>query len=236
MFRYVTEYLQKEFTTVRTIKKNDDKTLLKVRHIRNGEYYFVRFGKGDPQVYRRLLNIKSKNVPEIFETASENDRFVVIEEYIPGDPLDELLKDTCFTRQETVKTAVDICRALYTLHKAGIVHRDVKAENVRIRQGTNDAILLDFDASRTMKTERERDTVQLGTAGYAAPEQYGISQTDGRADIYALGVLMNIMLTGSHPSEKLAEGRLGRIISRCTMVHPDKRYTDALRLMEALDR
>ena len=78
------------------------------------------------------------------------------------------------------------------------------------------------------------DTQILGTAGFAAPEQYGLSQTDRRADIYALGILINVMLTGQHPSQRQAEGRLGRVVERCTRVNPARRYPNVLRLMEAL--
>ena len=74
----------------------------------------------------------------------------------------------------------------------------------------------------------------LGTTGFAAPEQYGLSQTDGRADIYAMGILINVMRTGQHPSRKLAPGHLGRVVERCTQVMPQKRYPNVLRLMEAL--
>ena len=49
-----------------------------------------------------------------------------------------------------------------------------------------------------------------------------------------MGVLINVMLTGKHPSKKLAEGRMGRIVTRCTQVNPKKRYPDVLRLMEVL--
>ena len=80
----------------------------------------------------------------------------------------------------------------------------------------------------------EADTQVLGTTGFAAPEQYGLSQSDARTDIYSLGVLMNVMLTGQHPSKRLAEGRMGRIIEHCTRVNPAKRYRDVLRLMEEL--
>ena len=106
----------------------------------------------------------------------------------------------------------------------------------------DDAVLIDFDAARSFSQGRgnagenvkTQDTRILGTVGYAPPEQYGISETDYRADIYAMGVLMNEMLTGVHPSQTLAEGRWGRIISRCTMIQPDKRYNSVTELMEAL--
>ena len=68
----------------------------------------------------------------------------------------------------------------------------------------------------------------------SSPAQYGITQTDERADIYSLGVLLNIMLTGKHPSRELASGRLGRIVQKCTMVNPKKRFKNVLYLMEAL--
>ena len=71
-------------------------------------------------------------------------------------------------------------------------------------------------------------------SGGAAPEQYGLGQSDTRTDIYSLGVLMNVMLTGQHPSKKLAEGRMGRVIQRCTQVNPAKRYKDVMYLMETL--
>ena len=60
-----------------------------------------------------------------------------------------------------------------------------------------------------IKEGGSRDTRVLGTTGYAAPEQDGISQTDGRADIYALGVTMNLMLTGTHPAVTTAKNTWG---------------------------
>ena len=125
-----------------------------------------------------------------------------------------------------------VCRARWVLHSIGAVHRDVKPENIILRG--KEAVLIDFDAARFHKPELDTDTQILGTTGFAAPEQYGLSQSDIRTDIYAVGILINVMLTGQHPSKELAEGRMGWSVDRCTHVNPQRRYKNVLRLMEAL--
>lgn len=157
---------------------------------------------------------------------------LILEEYIQGDTLDFLLKDTLFTAKETQEIVTQVCQALWVLHSLGAIHRDVKPDNIILRG--DKAVLIDFDAARLYKPEEDTDTQILGTTGFAAPEQYGLSQTDQRADIFAVGVLINVMLTGKHPSKQLAPGRLGHIVARCTQVNPKNRYSDVLRLMEVL--
>lgn len=144
----------------------------------------------------------------------------------------EMLTQALFTPEETRLILRQLCHALWVLHSKGAVHRDVKPENIILRG--SDAVLIDFDAARIHKETEDGDTVVLGTAGFAAPEQYGLSQSDARSDIYALGILLNVMLTGEHPSRKLAEGRWGRIVTRCTQVNPAKRYQSVLRLLDEL--
>ena len=104
-----------------------------------------------------------------------------MEEYVEGDNLATLLSEARFTPSEARRIVSQLCSALWILHSMGIVHRDVKPENVILRG--NEAVLIDFDASRVFKNEESRDTQVLGTTGYAAPEQYGIAQTDERADL-----------------------------------------------------
>ena len=165
---------------------------------------------------------------------------IVLEEYILGDTLAMLLQSGPLSAGKVKDIALQICRGLHVLHSLGWIHRDIKPENVMIRG--DGAVLIDFDAARYChsgknaagESNRNQDTRILGTVGYAPPEQYGISETDYRADIYAMGVLMNEMLTGEHPSQTLAGGRWGRIISRCTMIQPDRRYNSVEELMEAL--
>ena len=169
------------------------------------------------------MNYSYKNLPIIYEVAQNKKdgdarESLILEEYIEGDTLGFLLKDALFSPDETRKIIMQICRGLWGLHSLDTVHRDIKPENIILRG--SDAILIDFDASRIYKSESSTDTQVLGTTGFAAPEQYGISQSDIRSDIYSLGIVINIMLTGQHPSKKLAKGHLGRIVTRCTHVNP----------------
>ena len=117
------------------------------------------------------------------------------------------------------------------MHERNLVHRDVKPENVIITK-TGRVVLIDFNASRKVSTA-SKDTVIMGTVGYASPEQLGLSQSDARTDIYATGILLNVMTTGKHPTEKLAHGKVGRIVRKCTSVSPDERYQTVEKLMQS---
>ena len=224
--------IETDYETVKTIKHSERGSVSLLQNKQNGTRFIFRHYRGNGEVYRKLVGISCPNLPQIMETAERDGMVAVLEEYIQGDSLAYLLEGALFSHAEARKITMQLCNALWVLHKLGAVQRDIKPENVIIRG--SEAILIDFDASRIFKSDTNQDTQILGTTGYAAPEQYGITQTDERADIYSLGVLLNIMLTGKHPSKELASGRLGRIVQKCTMVNPEKRYKNVLYLMEAL--
>jgi len=224
--------IETDYETVKTIKNSERGSVSLLQNKQNGTRFIFRHYRGNGEVYRKLVGISCPNLPQIMETAERDGMVAVLEEYIQGDSLAYLLEGALFSHAEARKITMQLCNALWVLHKLGAVHRDIKPENVMIRG--SEAILIDFDASRIFKSDTNQDTQILGTTGYAAPEQYGIAQTDERADIYSLGVLLNVMLTGKHPSKELANGRLGRIVQKCTMVNPEKRYKSVLYLMEAL--
>lgn len=232
IYRYLTESAAREYETLRLLKTSARGSVSLLRNRHSGVRVIFRSYQGSCEVYRRLLPVSCPNLPRILEAAEADGMAAVLEEYVQGDPLSEVLQGVRMTPAEARKIALQLCRALWTLHSLGGIHRDVKPENVLLRG--DQAVLIDFDAARVFKKDGGSDTQVLGTTGYAAPEQYGIAQTDGRADIYALGVLLNVMLTGRHPSRELAAGKLGRIVQKCTMVNPKKRYKNVLHLMEAL--
>ena len=226
------EAVTTEYDTLRVLKQSPRGTVSVVRHKKSGTRYVFHRYSGSGEVYRRLLPVLCPHLPQIMEAAEQDGRTAVLEEYVQGDTLAELLTGAKLTEKEARQVTMQLCQALHVLHSMGAVHRDVKPENVILRG--SDAVLIDFDAARIYKDESESDTQVLGTTGFAAPEQYGIFQSDERADIFSLGVLLNIMLTGKHPSREMAAGKMGRIVRKCTMTAPEQRYQSARALMEVL--
>ena len=226
------EAVTTEYDTLHVLKRSPRGTVSVVRHKKSGTRYVFRRYSGSGEVYRRLLPVLCPHLPQIMEAAEQDGQTAVLEEYVQGDTLAELLMGARLTEREARQVTMQLCQALHVLHSMGAVHRDVKPENVILRG--SDAVLIDFDAARIYKDESESDTQVLGTTGFAAPEQYGIFQSDERADIFSLGVLLNIMLTGKHPSREMTAGTMGRIVRKCTMTAPEQRYQSARALMEVL--
>lgn len=220
IYTWLLEILEKEYEPLRTLKQSPRGSVSLIQHAATCRRFILRRFRGNGEVYRQMLGCTCKNLPVIYEAAERKGENLVIEEFVEGDTLDFLLKGAIFSPRETRQIIRQLCQGLWVLHSMAAVHRDIKPENVILR-GT-DAVLIDFDAARLHKPGVEADTQVLGTTGFAAPEQYGLSQSDARADIYSLGILMNVMLTGKHPSKKMVKGHLGRVVARCTQVNPEK--------------
>lgn len=212
-----------------------DKNECKVLRIRNKtsqkDIVLRSFPKQYP-AYEELYTLQSENLPLIFDVINLEDGQIILEEYIDGITIAQVMETGRYRYSGTRKVIKGVCNALHILHERNLVHRDVKPENVMIEKSGR-VVLIDFNASRKVSTA-SRDTVIMGTVGYASPEQLGLSQSDARTDIYASGVLLNVMMTGKHPSEKLARGKVGRIVRKCTNVNPSERYQTVEKLYKAL--
>ena len=180
-----------------------------------------------------MLELKCDNLPIIYEVVHGDGGAIVMEEYISGMTRGDVLQSGLYTENGVREIIRQVCKGLGMLHYYGIIHRDIKPDNVMISE-KGQVKLIDFNASRIYKKDENRDTRILGTTGYAAPEQYGLSQTDPRTDIYALGVLINIMLTGEHPSKVLCKGKFRKIVKKAVNINPDDRYQSCQELMESL--
>lgn len=211
-----------------------------VRLVRNQENGRICVKKEVPlekkEIYLFLKAHPGPYIPQIYECFETEESLVVFEEYLSGQTLQELTEDHCFSEEKAVWILQELCCALKQLHHARpqIICRDLKAENVMLT-AEGQVKLVDFHIARTYRDGLKKDTCLMGTAEYAAPEQYGYRQSDHRTDIFALGILLNYLLTGEFPTEKKAEGRIAEVIDRCTQMDPEKRYQSTEELEQALE-
>ena len=188
----------------------------------------------DYPVLQTLCRIKHRNLMEIYDVKTQDGVCISLCEYINGMTLDMRIEYyQPFDIRSAKQILCQICDGLSQLHINGIVHRDIKPGNVMI---TDDGTvkIIDYSISRLIKPEQRKDTTVLGTAGYASPEQFGFTQTNGKTDIYACGVLLNYLLTGKLPNEQLHQGLLTTVIQQCIEIDENKRFASADELKKVL--
>ena len=227
------EIMSDQFDFVKTLSQSARKTAVVLRHKESGTEIVQIRCQGNADIYKTLQRIRHPNLPAIYSVAHQNNSIEVIEAYIPGLTVADVLQTGLYTEDGTRTVIRELCSALDDLHTVRIIHRDIKPENVII-DTAGQVCLIDFDAARFYKPYQTQDTSFIGTAGFAAPEQFGFNQTDPRSDIFALGILMNVMLTGEHPSKRLYAGKLRRVIENCIQIDPNMRYGSAKALFQAL--
>src|SRR5712692_5326932 len=145
------------------------------------------------------------HLPRLYEYYQRPDQWYLVMDFIVGETLDEYQSKRPRQRlllSEVLDIGIQLCTVLHYLHsqQPPIIFRDLKPTNI-IRAPTGQIYLIDFGIARYFKPGQARDTMALGSPGYAAPEQYGKAQTTPRADIYSLGAVLHQLLTTRDPSE-----------------------------------
>lgn len=189
------------------------------------------------EIFQYLMEHPIEHTPKIYEMVEDRNLLILIEEYIPGDTLQDLIDQTGILAESTViDISIQLCKILESFHKCQppIVNRDIKPSNIKL---TSDGIvkLLDMNAAKRYNGESQKDTVLIGTQGYAAPEQYGFGSSSVLTDVYSVGVLMNVLLTGELSGGHIASSRLRYIISKCTELSPKSRYQSVAALRITLE-
>ncbi len=220
------------FQRVALLSNKNGCQTIRLRHRRLGRDLVLHRLPEPRRAYEILRALRCEQLPAVYETFTLDDGMLVLEEYIDGLTVAEVAEAGRYRRAGALRVMREVCAGLSVLHENGIVHRDVKPENVMV-DASGRVVLLDFNTSRSL-SQNSRDTVVMGTVGFAPPEQLGVAQTDARTDVYAAGVMLNVLLTGKHPTERLAPGRYGRIVRKCTAVNPNDRYPTAKALAAAL--
>jgi serine/threonine protein kinase/uncharacterized membrane protein len=150
-----------------------------------------------------LARLQNPNLPSIHDYFTEGGRWYLVMEFIPGETLQKYLAQHGgkLSVAEAVQIGLVLCSVLDYLHsqQPPIIFRDLKPANI-MRTPDGEIYLIDFGIARHFKPGQAKDTSAFGSAGYAAPEQYGRSQTTPRSDIYSLGGVLYQMLSGRSPS------------------------------------
>ncbi|MBN1261052.1 MAG: protein kinase [Anaerolineae bacterium] len=156
-----------------------------------------------------LARLDHPNLVRVTDRFQEGERHYMVMEFIEGETLETIMeaRTAPFTEGEVLAWAEQLCDVLAYLHNQDppIIYRDIKPSNIMLVAGDPDNTLklIDFGIARFYKPGKRKDTIQFGTEGYAPPEQYGQTQTDERADVFALGAMLHQMLTLRDPSSEL---------------------------------
>ena len=157
-----------------------------------------------------LSTLKHKALPRIHSHFTDPERWYVVMDYIEGQTLEETLPQVPEGRlpvEQVIEIGLALCDVLSYLHSQNppIIFRDVKPGNIMLTP-SGKVYLIDFGIARRYRMGQVRDTANLGSPGYAAPEQYGGMQSMDRTDIYGLGATLQTLLTGKEPLEIRLQG------------------------------
>jgi serine/threonine protein kinase/tetratricopeptide (TPR) repeat protein len=204
-------------------------------------------------------NITHKNVVRIFDLGeAEGTKFITME-FVEGEDLRSVLRrEGKFSAKEAVTVVQQICRALDAAHSEGVIHRDLKPQNV-MRDPQGRVVVMDFGLARSLESEGMTQTGALvGTLEYMSPEQALGASLDQRSDLFAVGLIFYELLTGKAPYkadtaiaslmmrtheraipasdvDASVPVSLSTIVSRCLERDPKDRYQSAAELLKELD-
>ena len=204
---------------------------------------------------RLLARVRHPNVVTIYGAERIDGRVGLWMELVHGRTLEQALRDgTTFSAKDVERLGIELCRAVAAVHAAGLLHRDIKAQNVMLADDGR-LVLMDFGSGREF--DRMRDNIASGTPLYLAPEVLTGSGATARSDVYSVGVVLYHLLTGTYPVQgrdlatlrrahsartagtlpgesRRIPARLRRVIARALDPNPDRRYATADLLGAAL--
>lgn len=195
-----------------------------------------------------LKSLEHPNIVRIVDIIEYNNLIYIVEDFVEGNSLNEEVKRGPSSPKDVIRWGKQLCDVFTYLHSRNpkIIYRDMKPANVQLSPDRKTVKLLDFGIAKTYKPQKVGDTTNLGTRGYAAPEQFDAKiQSDERTDIFSLGVTLRSLLMGKTPFDVdfygdmrrfnpyVTDG-LVRVIEKATNPEPAKRFKTAAEFKQAL--
>ena len=198
-----------------------------------------------------LARLHHPSIPALYDYFFEDGYWYLVMDYVPGQTLSTYMrKQGMLSPFEALNYAMQLCDVLEYLHQQtpSVVFRDLKPANIILTPDCR-LVLVDFNIARYFKEGQLNDTTDLGSPGYAPPEQYqGGGQTDARSDLYSLGVILHEMLSGKRPASigkqleplhsinPVLSLALSGLVSVATRLEPEYRFQSAYTFFCALER
>lgn len=224
----------------------------------------------DPQMYQLIqqrfqreaailesLGEGSDYIPKLYAYFSENGQFYLVQEWIHGQTLSHKVEAEGALSETAVRDILlSLLQVLDYLHSQGIIHRDIKPDNILLRELNGKPVLIDFGAVKETMTTllvnaqgKTKHSVVLGTPGYMSPEQ-ATGRSLYASDIYSLGMTAIYLLTGKQPQELELDSKneqllwqqyapqvsshFAAILNQAIQYHPRDRYTTAIKMLDAI--
>jgi hypothetical protein len=206
-----------------------------------------------------VARLRHPNIATLYEARLHSPPLYYAMEFVAGQQLDEYIRSQRVSLEERIRIVRTVAAAIDYAHHEGVIHRDLKPQNIII-DAEGQPRIVDFGIAKRLGLTREEDPAHagatpregpLGTYGYIAPEQLNGDPVDGRADVYGLGVLLFHVITGQparfatqleHLTQILREREVNRaadlaaIIACCVNPDPEQRYATCRALVEDLDQ
>ena len=214
---------------------------------------FIKVARRLFKTEAQTLNIVGSHdqIPRLMAYFEEDEKFYLVQQYIEGHTLSKELSDEPWSEDRVIELLKDCLNILGFIHSKGVIHRDVKPDNLIRRQCDRRLVLVDFGTVKEVIAEQTQlipATVAVGTRGYMPTEQ-ALGKPRITSDIYALGIIAIQALTGVHPTEleendngeiiwqdlALCSDRLKAIVAQMTRYHFKERYQSATEAIAALD-
>ena len=173
------------------------------------------------------FQLEHENVVQVYDVGFDENSYYMVMEFVDGPTLKNIIETSGFLpEKQAIEYALQICSALSSAHKNGIIHRDIKPQNVLVTE--NDvAKITDFGIAKSVTSHAESDSQVIGSVYYVSPEQAKGEKVDQRTDIYSFGIMLYEMLTGELPykGEKSVSVALKHINEQIT---PPKRLNNEI--------